>query len=72
MKKSLSRIWIKNIVALLGLAIFFVLTSCEEDLTETNKNANKNFPSRIISVSYTHLDVYKRQSKISFHSLIEA
>lgn len=48
MKKSLSRIWIKNIVALLGLAIFFVLTSCEEDLTETNKNANKNFPSRII------------------------
>ena len=66
MKKSLSRIWIKNIVALLGLAIFFVLTSCEEDLTETNKNANKNFPSRIIynanTVSYTHLDVYKRQS----------
>ena len=48
MTKSLSRIWIKNIVALLGLAIFFVLTSCEEDLTETNKNANKNFPSRII------------------------
>lgn len=38
----------KNIVALLGLAIFFALTSCEEDLTETNKNANKNFPSRII------------------------
>lgn len=58
MTKSLSRIWIKNIVALIGLAIFFVLTSCEEDLTETNKNNNKNFPSRIIY----NADIIKRDS----------
>ncbi len=37
----------KNIVAFLGLAIFFSLTSCEEDLTKANQNKNKNFPSRI-------------------------
>jgi hypothetical protein len=33
----------KNIVAFLGLAIFFSLTSCEEDLTKANQNKNKNF-----------------------------
>lgn len=58
MIKNLSRIWTKNIVALLGLAIFFVLTSCEEDLTETNKNVNKNFPSRIIY----NADITRRDS----------
>lgn len=58
MKQNLSRILVKNIVALLGLAIFFALTSCEEDLTETNKNANKNFASRIIY----NADIIKRDS----------
>lgn len=48
----------KNIVALSGLAIFFVLTSCEEDLAETNKNANKNFPSRVIY----NADIIRRDS----------
>lgn len=38
----------KNIVAFLGLAIFFSLTSCEEDLTNKNQNKKVNFPSRII------------------------
>ena len=58
MIKNLYRIWIKNIVALSGLAIFFVLTSCEEDLTEANKNANKNFPSRVIY----NADITRRDS----------
>lgn len=39
---------IKNIVAFLGLAIFFSLMSCEEDLTKKNTNKNKAFPSRVI------------------------
>ena len=38
----------KNIVAVFSVAIFFVLHSCEEDLTEVNRDKNKNFPSRII------------------------
>lgn len=38
----------KNIAALLGCAIFFVLISCEEDLTKINNNKNTNFPSQII------------------------
>jgi LPS export ABC transporter protein LptC len=58
MIKNLYRIWIKNIVALSGLAIFFVLTSCEEDLTETNKSTNKNFPSRVIY----NADIMRRDS----------
>lgn len=58
MIKNLYRIWMKNIVALSGLAIFFVLTSCEEDLAETNKNANKNFPSRVIY----NADIIRRDS----------
>ena len=58
MIKNLYRIWIKNIVALSGLAIFFVLTSCEEDLAEANKNANKNFPSRVIY----NADITRRDS----------
>ena len=55
----------------MGLAIFFVLTSCEEDLAETNKNANKNFPSRVIY----NADIIRRDSgkvKIRFKtSLLE-
>ena len=39
--------YFKNIVAVYG-AIFFIFTSCEEDLASTNKSKNKNFPSRII------------------------
>ena len=58
MIKNLYRIWIKNIVNLSGLAIFFVLTSCEEDLAEANKNANKNFPSRVIY----NADITRRDS----------
>ena len=58
MIKNLYRIWIKNIVALSGLAIFFVLTSCEEDLAEANKNTNKNFPSRVIY----NADITRRDS----------
>lgn len=38
----------KNIAAFLGCAIFFVLNSCDEDLTQINKNNNINFPSQII------------------------
>jgi hypothetical protein len=33
----------KNIVAFSGLAIFFALTSCEEDLTKVNQNKKQNF-----------------------------
>ncbi|WP_313501775.1 LPS export ABC transporter periplasmic protein LptC [Kaistella carnis] len=40
---------IKNIAAFLGCAIFFALTSCEEDLAKINKNKNTNFPSQIIN-----------------------
>lgn len=39
----------KNIAVLLGCAIFFMLTSCDEDLTKVNHNASKNFPSQIIN-----------------------
>lgn len=39
----------KNIAVGLGCAIFFVLNSCEEDLTAVNKNRNTNFPSQIIN-----------------------
>lgn len=42
----------------MGLAIFFVLTSCEEDLTKTNKSLNKNFASRVIY----NADIIKRDS----------
>lgn len=43
------QIKLKNIAALLGCAIFFALTSCEEDLTEINKNKSANFPSQVIN-----------------------
>ncbi|BAP32742.1 uncharacterized protein CHSO_3705 [Chryseobacterium sp. StRB126] len=39
----------KNIAYLLSCAIFFILTSCEEDLTKKNGNNSKNFPSQIIN-----------------------
>ena len=37
-----------NIAVFLGCAIFFVLNSCDEDLTKINKNRKTNFPSQII------------------------
>ena len=33
----------------MGCAIFFGLISCDEDLTQVNKNKNTNFPSQIIN-----------------------
>jgi len=39
----------KNIACLFSCAIFFILTSCEEDLTKANGNKSKNFPSEIIN-----------------------
>lgn len=39
----------KNIACLFSCAIFFILTSCEEDLTKANGNKSKNFPSQIIN-----------------------
>ena len=39
---------IKNIAYLFSCAIFFILTSCEEDLTKTNNNQKKNFPTQVI------------------------
>lgn len=39
----------KNIAYLFSCAIFFILTSCEEDLTKKNGNNSKNFPSQIIN-----------------------
>ncbi len=47
--KLYRKIFYKNIAAFLGCAIFFVLISCDEDLTEINKNQNSNFPSQIIN-----------------------
>lgn len=44
-----SKIKFKNIAYLLSCAIFFIMTSCEEDLTKGNNNKNKNFPSQIIN-----------------------
>lgn len=43
------KIFNKNIVSLLGCAIFFALNSCDEDLTTINRNDNTNFPSQIIN-----------------------
>ena len=43
------KIFYKNIATLLGCAIFFVLNSCDEDLTKISKNKNTNFPSQIIN-----------------------
>jgi hypothetical protein len=38
----------KNIAYLFSCAIFFILISCEEDLTKSKGNENKNFPSEVI------------------------
>lgn len=48
MKLTFSRSY-KNIAYLFSCAIFFVFTSCEEDLTKQNENQSKNFPSQIIN-----------------------
>lgn len=45
----LNKISYKNIACLFSCAIFFVFTSCEEDLTKTNGSKSKNFPSQIIN-----------------------
>lgn len=58
MKAIFPRIIIKNVVALLGLTIFFSLISCEEDLTQKNPKNPKNFASRIIY----NADITKKDS----------
>ena len=47
--KFFRKIFYKNIAAVFGCAIFFVLNSCDEDLTKIDKNNNTNFPSQIIN-----------------------
>ena len=61
MSKKITYKIYKNIVAFLGLAIFFSLTSCEEDITKANQNKKKNFPSRIIY----NANIIKRDSGLS-------
>ncbi len=39
----------KNIACLFSCAIFFITTSCEEDLTKNAGKQSKNFPSQIIN-----------------------
>lgn len=39
----------KNIAYLFSCAIFFIITSCEEDLTKNTGKNNKNFASQIIN-----------------------
>ena len=43
------KIFYKSIATVFGCAIFFVLNSCDEDLTKIDKNNNTNFPSQIIN-----------------------
>ena len=47
--KYFRKIFYKNIATVFGCAIFFVLNSCDEDLTKIDKNNNTNFPSQIIN-----------------------
>lgn len=47
--KFIKNISYKNIAYLFSCAIFFILTSCEEDLTKANAKQSKNFPSQIIN-----------------------
>ncbi|KMQ69044.1 hypothetical protein ACM39_05165 [Chryseobacterium sp. FH2] len=47
--KFFQNISYKNIACLFSCAIFFILTSCEEDLTKANGTQSKNFPSQIIN-----------------------
>ena len=58
MQKKFSRILFKNIVTFSGLAIFFALTSCEEDLAKVNDKKSTNFASRIIY----NADIVKKDS----------
>lgn len=44
----ISNINLKNIAYLFSCAIFFIFTSCEEDLTKPKGGNEKNFPSQII------------------------
>ncbi|KQS89790.1 LPS export ABC transporter periplasmic protein LptC [Chryseobacterium sp. Leaf394] len=39
----------KNIAYLFSCAIFFILTSCEDDLTKQKGTDSKNFPSQVIN-----------------------
>lgn len=48
----------KNIAAILGCAIFFAFTSCEEDLAEVNAKKTTNFASQIIYKA----DIVRRDS----------
>ncbi len=43
------KILYKNIACLFSCAIFFILTSCEEDLTKNKGSQSKNFPSQTIN-----------------------
>ncbi len=45
----LRKICIKNIAVFFGCAIFFVLNSCNEELTTISKNNKTNFPSQVIN-----------------------
>lgn len=56
--KFIRNISYKNIACLFSCAIFFILTSCEEDLTKANGNQSKNFPSQIIN----NADIIQRDS----------
>ncbi|WP_407405998.1 LPS export ABC transporter periplasmic protein LptC [Chryseobacterium sp.] len=47
--KLFSKLLNKNIAYLFSCAIFFIFTSCEEDLTKRSGHENKNFPSQIIN-----------------------
>lgn len=47
--KLISNISYKNIAYLFSCAIFFIFTSCEEDLTKQKGSQSTNFPSQIIN-----------------------
>jgi len=49
MNSHLKKYLKKYIAVFSGCAIFFSVISCEEDLTQINKNKNTNFPSQIIN-----------------------
>ncbi|WPO81722.1 LPS export ABC transporter periplasmic protein LptC [Chryseobacterium sp. JJR-5R] len=47
--RNISLSYQKNIACLFSCAIFFIITSCEEDLTKNAGKQSKNFPSQIIN-----------------------
>jgi len=47
--RNISLSYQKNIACLFSCAIFFIITSCEEDLTKNAGRQSKNFPSQIIN-----------------------